>query len=67
MIKFDLIERIESLLMTMNPKQQVIGRNLIINEGFKIFEEKGDLLIRELKTGTVYNLHDYIKTKCNCG
>lgn len=66
MIEFDLIEKINSLFATMNQKQQVIGRNLIINESFKIFEERNDLYLRDLKTGIIYNLNDYIKSKCNC-
>lgn len=66
-MKYELLEKVNQLLLTMNLRQQSIGREILIDTNFQIFEESSILLLKDKKTGVVYKLQDYIKAKCNCG
>lgn len=66
-MKYELLEKVNELLLTMNLRQQSIGREILIDTNFKIFEESSILLLKDKKTGVVYKLQDFIKSKCNCG
>jgi hypothetical protein len=65
-----LILKIESLIESLNSKQQIIARNFIIDSSYQIFEMnvlgKKDMYIKEIKSGKSYNFINFIKSRCNC-
>lgn len=65
-VKFELLEKVNNLFTTLNPRQQSIGREIIIDPNLKIYEESEILLVKDVKGGQVYRLQDFIKAKCNC-
>ena len=69
-MNINLIQRIEGLILTLNPRQQVIARNLQIDPKFQILEMmmygKSDLFIKDLSTNQNYVFVTFVKSKCNC-
>jgi hypothetical protein len=70
MMNIELIQRIEKVIETLNPKQQVIARNLQIDPKFQILEmtmyNKSELFIKDLSTNQNYLFVTFIKSRCNC-
>jgi hypothetical protein len=69
-MNIELIQRIERIIETLNPKQQVIARNLQIDSKFQILEmtmyNKSELFIKDLSTNQIYLFVIFIKSRCNC-
>jgi len=69
-MNIELIQRIERIIETLNPKQQVIARNLQIDSKFQILEmtmyNKSELFIKDLSTNQIYLFIIFVKSRCNC-
>jgi predicted GTPase len=69
-MNIELIQRIERIIETLNPKQQVIARNLQIDPKFQILEmtmyNKSELFIKDLSTNQIYLFVIFVKSRCNC-
>jgi hypothetical protein len=69
-MNIELIQRIERIIETLNPKQQVIARNLQIDSKFQILEmtmyNKSELFIKDLSTNQIYLFVIFVKSRCNC-
>ena len=69
-MNIDLIQRVEKVIETLNPKQQVIARNLQIDSKFQILEMtmygKSELFIKDLSINQNYLFVTFVKSRCNC-
>jgi hypothetical protein len=69
-MNINLIQRIEDVISTLNPRQQVIARNLQIDPIFQILEMsiygKSNIFIKDLSTNQKYEFITFVKSKCNC-
>jgi hypothetical protein len=70
MINPFLVDLFESKIQDWKPKQQRIANAFIVDKTYEIITiyDNNDpiLYLKNLNNGSVINLEDYVKSKCNC-
>jgi hypothetical protein len=66
----ELILKLESLIEGLNPRQQALARNLVINPNYQFLEitqfDRTDIYIIDKKLNKNYILINFIKERCGC-
>ena len=65
-----LIQRINDLIDSMNPKQQSIARQLILDKTYDFsvnhIRNVDEIYLINKSTGESYHFLTFVKNKCNC-
>lgn len=59
--------KLVDLMESFNTKQKQIASKLIVDKNYHFLENDNQLLIKDSKSGQMYDFVDYVKSKCNCG